>query len=213
MPRPLTLRPLEPDEVHVWRVDLSAQIDTSALTPDEQQRAQRFRRAADQRRFRGTRAVLRTILGQYLEVRPDSLRFQYTESGKPFLDPPAIRFNVSHSGDRALLAFTLQHDVGIDIEDLTMERNIALLAKLVSLPETVQKETFLKAWTRREAAGKALGVGLSVSPSDFSDSSAWTLCNLDAGAGYAAAVAVRSPGIALRLWDWTTASGTVSSPV
>lgn len=211
LPCPLTFRAPEPDEVHVWRADLSEEIDIQVLAADEKERAERFRLAEDRNRF-ATRAILRNILGQYSHVPPQSLHFQYTEFGKPFLAPPAIRFNVSHSGDRALLAFSTAHDVGIDIEHLRIERNILQLARAELTPPqyreflgpspSAQKDSFYRKWTRNEAAGKALGVGVSVSAGDFGDASEWTLCDLEVGEGYAAAVAVRSPRMRLRLWNW-----------
>jgi 4'-phosphopantetheinyl transferase len=208
--------------VHIWRARLS-ENSPAHLTTQESERADRFRLAADRSRFAITRAILRNILGQYLDLPPQSLQFQYTGFGKPFLDPSqnplSIRFNVSHSGDLALLAFAIEHEVGIDIEHLLIERSMAQLAQaelspseyheFLALPEPARKAAFLQAWTRKEAIGKALGVGLSVSAGDFGDAS---VSNLDAADDYAAAVVVRSPRIKLRLWNWTNASGTASLP-
>ena len=211
----------ESDEVHVWRVRISAAaVDCDAILADEEQeRAARFRLADDRRQFAVTRALLRTLLGRYLKQPPRSLMFRYSDFGKPLLDPsqnPAgITFNVAHSGDRALLAFGSWLDVGVDIEDLRIERGVAELAeailtpaehrRLLALPEARRKAEFLQTWTRREALAKGLGVGLSVvtgsSPPAMPDSAGWSICDIDAGEGYVAAVAARTGCARLRLLD------------
>ena len=102
---------LPADEVHLWRVDLAnvakgEQKWEQILSADERARAARFRFSRDRQYFTATRALLRTILGGYLDSDPQATRFQYSEKAKPSLTAPEsgnpVEFNVSHSGDVAL---------------------------------------------------------------------------------------------------------------
>jgi 4'-phosphopantetheinyl transferase len=215
-------------EVHLWRVRLSdenAPHLRAVLTGDERRRADRFRFAADRRRFTVTRAVLRTILGHYLRAAPDSLCFEYSEFGKPSLvrsqNPQGISFNVAHSGDRSLLAFGLATHLGVDVEDTNIERNVAGLARVafspaqygsfLALPDAARRRAFFDAWTRQEAVVKALGGGLSIPLNSAEVEAAcapeWSVQNFEMDGPYAAAVAVRARSVDLRLWDWAPARG------
>jgi len=210
------------DEVHAWRAQVSreARRGRAILADAERERAQRFRLAEDRQRFEVTRSLLRVILGRYLNRPPASLRFSANAFGKPFIDdtqnPGTIMFNVAHSGDCALLAFGCALEVGVDVEDLRIERGIVELGKavltppeyvrLLALPEGERKADFLQTWTRREALGKALGVGISAvtgAPQAPADPAEWCLRDLDVGEHYVAALAARARHVRLRLWNGT----------
>jgi 4'-phosphopantetheinyl transferase len=70
------------------------------LNSEERERTGKFHFARDRWRYISARGALRTILGSYLNERPDALTFEYGPFGKPFLArPPAARrlaFNLSH---------------------------------------------------------------------------------------------------------------------
>jgi 4'-phosphopantetheinyl transferase len=208
-------------EVQVWRARVSRCVGDgwrAILSTGEQERADRFRVAEDRQRFTVTRALLRTILGHYLRVAPQTLRFRYSEAGKPSLAAwphTEITFNVTHSEDCALLAFGMGLDVGIDVEHLQLERNVVDLAKplfspsdyreLLTMTETARKKTFLQVWTRKEALGKALGVGIALPPGAYENAAAgseWSICDIDVGEEYVAALAARTPSVQVRLWDF-----------
>src|SRR5687767_15081668 len=76
------------------------------LCDAERQRAARFRRACHRRRFVVARARLRQLLGQRLDVRPDSIEFTYGANGKPALGgrfaASGWRFNLAHCDDVAV---------------------------------------------------------------------------------------------------------------
>jgi len=109
--------------VHVWRAALAQPgVDVEALqallSPDELARAQRYRQAAGRQSFIVGRGLLRRMLGHYLGAEAARLRFGCNAYGKPELAgaPAAIHFNVSHSGQWALAAFSLDSAVGVDVE-------------------------------------------------------------------------------------------------
>ena len=216
------------DEVHVWHAALNqpaaAVRDLSrSLAPDETARAARFHFQRHRDDFVVARGVLRALLGRYLNVAPSGLRFSYTRYGKPYL-PDEIRhdglcFNVSHSHERALYAFTRGREIGVDVEYVRPEMateqiaerffSAGEVASLRSLPAGLQPRGFFNCWTRKEAYIKARGEGLSL-PLDCFDVSLlpgepaallatrddpgealrWSLHELPADEGYVAALAV-----------------------
>jgi 4'-phosphopantetheinyl transferase len=219
---------LADDEVHVWRVELdvltpSAPHWLSLLSPEEQDRAHRFRFDRHRRRFATTRGVLRTLLGSYLNTDPRSVRFRYSDKQKPALDEAFaqghLEFNVSHSEETALLAFTLDREIGVDVERVRQDSDVEAIAKhffsesergtLASLPASEKHAAFYRCWTRKEAFIKAKGEGLSMPLAQFDVSLApcqraellatrpdpeekkrWSVWTLDAGPEYAAALVV-----------------------
>lgn len=175
-------------EIHVWRACLdqppvSISALRKALAPDELARADRYRFPNGRDRFVVCRAALRTILGLYLRAHPDHLRLSANSYGKPELaglhSGSALRFNVSHSGDLALLAVGYAREVGVDLERLRPGRpgermrlaerffSPAEAAELRALPEDERDDAFTVCWTRKEAYIKAIGRGLSLPLSMF----------------------------------------------
>ncbi len=166
---------LEAADVHVWAArldDLSEAALRSPLSADERTRGGRFHFERDQRRFVAARGLLRVLLGQYLEADPAGLCFGYGPQGKPFLEEHGeLRFNVSHSGGLALLAFARGREVGVDVEQerpLPEWEDIAgryfsawEVAELRRLRADERGPAFFRCWTRKEAFIKATGEGLS----------------------------------------------------
>jgi 4'-phosphopantetheinyl transferase len=166
--------------IHVWRMRLEGTSAVVAameqfLSPEEAIRTRRFCLEHLQRRYILARGALRIFLAQYLKTAPRQIEFDYGERGKPRVAGGGIHFNVSHSGSNLLLAFSHQHEIGIDIEEFRPVPGCQEIAdrffcaeeaaELRSLPDGERERSFLACWTRKEAYMKALGVGLS-SPLD-----------------------------------------------
>jgi 4'-phosphopantetheinyl transferase len=214
---PPPARSLGPGEVHVWRAGLESELDrlgplSATLSLEERVRAARVRCPRARRRSVAARAVLRCLLARYLDAEPAELRLAAGPQGKPFLEGgPDLRFNLSHSGELVLYAFTTGREVGIDVEEIRPgfdhERlavhvlTAAEQAQLASVPPVRRREEFFACWTVREALGKARGDGLSC-PFERVDWAGWALQELDAGPGYAAALVVEAPVAELRRWRW-----------
>jgi 4'-phosphopantetheinyl transferase len=209
-------------DVHIWRVPLQAADNTiaefeSILLSEELARAARFRSDHLQRRFIVGRGTLRILLASYLHAHPARLQFSYGPQGKPYVNSTTgIHFNVSHSDDLALLAFTMGCDVGIDIERIRSQPDLLGIARrffnreevaeLELLPAGECQYSFYLCWTRKEAYIKASGDGLSAPLHSFrvtlrsgepacltrltqiSDDSAWTIHDLSVMPNYAAAL-------------------------
>lgn len=154
------------------------------LSHDELDRADRFMSAVHRARFTAARATLRRLISMYVQTPPHELSFNYGEHKKPSLAHPnsyELEFNLSHSEDIALYAFTKSHPLGIDIEKIRASFDPALAKRffssleydsLLHLPEREQNDSFYRIWSRKEALIKAVGKGLSIPLASFSVSPA-----------------------------------------
>jgi 4'-phosphopantetheinyl transferase len=124
---------------------------------------------------------MRDILAAYEGCHPSELEFTRTctmcghsAHGKPVLRWPreqALRFNLSHSGDLAVLGVTGAPAIGVDIEMLQTGHDVASMAAqflspeekawFASVPDDAKDHAFARCWTAKEAFLKALGEGLS----------------------------------------------------
>ena len=180
---PKNLPTLDRDRVHVWRARLDL-IDsevarlTSILSPDEVARANRFRFARHRRRFIVARGILRQLLGNYLNIEPKDLQFDYGDRGKPLLksnQTEPLQFNLSHSHEYALYGFTYDRLIGVDLEYLR-ESDFMKIARrffsdgeyelLMKASEDVRAKLFFQLWTAKEAYLKAIGTGIADSLAD-----------------------------------------------
>ncbi len=208
--------------VHVWRADVEAVADdvTELLCEEEYERAARLLRESDRRRFTRARGLLRTLLGRYLQIDPSTLRFEHGPHGKPaLLEPASPAFNVSHSEQLALYAFSAAGAVGVDVEVAAGKRNeVALTARVFGPEEAKRLEAldaatrtaeFLRTWVRHEAVLKCRGTGIGAGGlvrrerdgPEPTASEPW-IADLDVGSRAAAAVVLEREPHELRLWDW-----------
>ena len=173
------------DEVHVLHAFLDVAPSRvrslhATLSADERQRADVFHFTRDRNRFIVARALLRILLGRYVQTEPAWLRFRYGPKGKPFLaggHDTALRFNLSHSNGLALYAVTRRREIGIDVEYAGRKLDYVAIAErffsprevadLGSLPEEGRQRAFFACWTRKEAYIKARGDGFSVALDTF----------------------------------------------
>lgn len=139
------------------------------LTIDEKIRARRFRKTMDCNRSVMGWIVLRNVAGVMLNQQPENVNIIRASNGKPFLERgPGI--SLSHSGELAVVAFSSETDIGVDIEEISENAEFLVTImgvlstqELACLPaDNVARSEFLyRAWTRKEAAAKALGRGLT----------------------------------------------------
>ncbi|MEV4458273.1 4'-phosphopantetheinyl transferase superfamily protein [Microbispora sp. NPDC049633] len=171
-------------ECHVWWADPRLEsIDTLVrdLSANELRRAARFRREPDRRRFLTGAHLLREAAAERLGVRPADVVVDRTcpdcdrYHGKPrvLTEGETLHVSISHSGDRVAVALTAVGPLGVDVEAVpaTPVDDLARCAlteterqALVALPEHARYEGFARIWVRKEAALKATGHGLRISP-------------------------------------------------
>lgn len=191
---------LPTDEVHIWVADLGEADWPSAgsLAAAERERAAAFLRDDAAGRWVASRWALRQVLSRYLDEAAKAIALELGENGKPQLADRSsgLRFNLSHSGDLALVAVAPGREVGVDVEQIEPAQDLLALAERALAPEAVaeiraappsdQPLVFHRAWTRHEARLKCLGLGLTGTDAG----SPVALADLEVGQGYAAAVAV-----------------------
>jgi len=161
-------------EIHVWRayLDSDGWPVEDGLPAAERERAARIAQPRRRRRWTSSRWALRETLARYLDPEPAAIELVTAIGGKPALaDMSALRFNLSHSRDLALVAVTLRRDVGIDVEWIGK-----------------RSRAFYDEWVRREAIGKCFGGGLAEPP----PAQPVRVAPLEFGAEWAAALAVAS---------------------
>jgi len=228
---------LGPTDVHVWRLPLAQPPEPLAilartLSHDERERARRFYFDRDRNAFTAARGALRTLAGYYAAHPPADLVFGYQAKGKPYLTTPPddLRFNLSHSGDFALLAFTRSRELGVDVERRRPMDDLLSVARgafspeeyatLCSLPAHEHTVAFFACWSRKEAFIKTTGEGVS-QLGDFDvnlrageparilrvagvspGQYPWSIHDLPAIPGHAASLVVASHDVRISCWDW-----------
>src|SRR5262245_10084842 len=231
---------LPADATHLWRASLDLPQETTdalcnLLPADEQARAERFLLDKHRRRFIVARSVLRNILAHYLGADAAKVAFDFGPQGKPCLardsERPPLHFNVSHSSELAVFAFSRDQELGIDVECIRPLAHAEQLAErffspresalLKSLAPDERTLAFLNGWTRKEAFLKATGKGIAfglervevtVHPEaparivsldgDEAAAAAWSLSSLTPSPGYIAALAMARHGSELTCWNW-----------
>jgi len=156
---------------------------------------------------------------------------QYGKPGlAPDSGETRVRFNLAHSHGLALFAFTRWREIGVDLEWMRPDRATGEIADrffapaeaavLRGLPAELRSQAFFDCWTRKEAFIKARGLGLFLALDQFvvtlapgenaalvsavGDRDApnqWSLRELEAAHGYAAALAVEGRDWKLKCWD------------
>jgi 4'-phosphopantetheinyl transferase len=119
--------------------------------------------------------LIRFYIGLKTNLDSRNLIFSIGEKGKPYLQNSNIHFNISHSGDWVVAAFS-EKEIGIDIE-LIREPNYNVVKRYFSEKEILninsitnperKKNIFFDYWTIKESYLKAIGTGLTKSLSSF----------------------------------------------
>lgn len=231
-PPPPLLPRLEANTLHLWRADLdrfAEQLPTleNTLSDDEKTRANRFKFPIHRQRFIAARGILRHLLTRYLNRAPENIQFNYNAHGKPELPSAAIQFNLSHSNQWALFAFTSTARIGVDIEHIRPDIEAMEIAqrffstfenqRLEQTTDPAKVAAFFQTWTCKEAFVKAIGAGFSLPLTSFdvdidgprlvdirgvkTSSEHWTLIKTTPTTDYVAAIAVEAKPTKLFFWD------------
>ncbi len=158
----------------------------SDLSEAELSRARRYRRSEDSDRFILGRICIRRLSATHLGIEPRAVTILQTPAGKPYLEPSPptsgelLEFNLSHSGERLLLAWSIGLPVGVNVERVKTIRRRELLQMaatafspaelkiVISAAPSEAARIFYRIWVRKEATLKAEGVGLGFRAQSFS---------------------------------------------
>jgi 4'-phosphopantetheinyl transferase len=217
------------DDAHVWHVRLDQDAHLlrceAVLSADERARRSRYYTEDLRNRFAIAHGAKRLILAGYVGIAAPALTFETGAFGKPRLvnTTSNVRFNLSHSGDIALIAVARGREVGVDVEqwkERVEHTEVAEYCFSRSEQERLERVAgtaavegaFFAAWSRKEAYIKALGVGITQGLDHFDVAmlpgetigilddrrdpgagSRWCMHELDCGRGYSAALVVEAP--------------------
>ncbi|MFF8606768.1 4'-phosphopantetheinyl transferase family protein [Streptomyces sp. NPDC015346] len=195
-----------------------AEALSAVLDEEERARCRGFLRTVDRHRYRVAHVALRQLLGAYLEADPAQVRLTREPCpgcdgphGRPAVagaPPVPLHFSLSHAGDAVLMAFA-GTPVGVDIEERPTPEVAAEVgrmlhgterAELAALPPAARPAAVGRCWARKEAYLKGVGIGLGEEPSvTYVGTGAvpasvpgWTVMDVPAFPGYAAACATRT---------------------
>ena len=148
----------------------------TALSDAEQLRADLFKQRIDRNRYVVGRTILRCRIATILGCGPKEGALAL-DRGRPFLEgtqSQKIEFNLSHSGECVVVAFSNDRPLGIDVEvhrDFPDMQGVAKrimtnaeYEEFAELPSRERVSRFFRIWVRKEAIMKCLGAGFSIDP-------------------------------------------------
>lgn len=160
--------------------DIPLEAARQCLSSEEAARAARFKFARDAERYIRGRGFMRTVLGHELRMAPEHVLLADGPQGKPHLSGDRLcHFNLSHSGNLAVLAVRKSGPVGVDLELADRALDPMSLAESCFRPHEInallacatpeaQRATFFNFWTAKEALMKLTGLGMALEPKSIS---------------------------------------------
>lgn len=165
--------------VQIWSIDLDAKDSIrdaclNALSEKEQKNISFFKFKRVQENYIISQGGLKLLLSNYLNIPTSEVKLGKHKKGKPYsVDNPQLHFNMSNSGKKVVYAFSMDEELGIDLEQL---RALHDLNELIQKNYTKKEQEyinkradqvsfrFFKFWTIKEAYLKAIGVGMRIPP-------------------------------------------------
>ena len=172
---------LEPDQVHLWvvmpeamRMMFEEPRFSLMLSDRERRRASLIADPVKHRLYVAGRAGSRVLLKRYTGVGNAELEFASGPRGKPELCRSArygdLNFNYTVSAGHAFYGFARNRNLGVDMEVFPRSVAAGRFAKRIltvretrswgAVPADQANNAMLCCWTRKEAYGKLLGVGI-----------------------------------------------------
>lgn len=176
---------LSDNKIHVYLIQFNL-FDSKKciqyLSEDEFIRAGKLKIEEKKDQFVITRSVLRLLLSSAVGKSYKDIEFFFGEHGKPSIEESLnnkpIEFNISHSGDYALIAIALSDKVGVDIEKINSDIDHQSLSKrffseqenneLQGIDEGQRGDVFYRIWSQKESFIKATGQGIAFGLERFS---------------------------------------------
>jgi 4'-phosphopantetheinyl transferase len=173
----------EEGSVDVWLCSCGAPADVLRVHLEtfdmaEKTRAASFRVESAWSAFVARRAMVRMVSARYLGLPRDSIAWETSPLGKPFLRSEAgeggLEISWSQGGSAVVLAVARGIAVGVDacqetegasldglVDVFCSEDEVSALASMSGLP---RRQALVQCWTAKEACLKAAGTGLHCDP-------------------------------------------------
>ncbi|MFE9250593.1 4'-phosphopantetheinyl transferase family protein [Streptomyces sp. NPDC007088] len=204
----------------LWLVNLAAGAaepdPTALLDAGERARATAFRSPLDRAHFMASHCALRRILGAHLGRAPEDVRLSQADCpvcdaghGRPAVEGSSLQFSLSRRAGYCLIALA-RTPVGVDLEahpalevadELAGSLHPREQVLLEQAPPERRAAVFARVWARKEAYLKGLGTGLAMGAAhvyvaEGAQVPDWSLYDVAAPSGLAAALAVKEPATA-----------------
>ena len=167
------------NRIYLSKIDLSLNQDTYSsllqiISKENRERCSRFKFKKDALRTLYGELILRHVLVHNFSLKNEDIEILKNELGKPYVRGFPIHFNISHSGDYVVCAFSEQ-EVGIDIEqikevDLSIAKRFFCQCEyddLFAQDDSNRINYFFSLWTLKESYMKWLGGGMSIPLDSF----------------------------------------------
>jgi 4'-phosphopantetheinyl transferase len=183
----LVVRRIPSPAALLWLIDMQASaaalkrhpsVAQRWLTRSDHRRLKRIRDHAEKARRAATYVALRIMIAGLLGKRFARAPMVRPLGGKPRLAGVPVSFNLTHSGDFALIGVGRRGKLGVDLEEVRDTLPMALkhrarivdAARIIGAGRALDPEhdrDVLQAWTRLEAFSKATGRGINRTLADF----------------------------------------------
>ncbi len=149
----------------------------SLMSVERRRRTDAYRAESDRLRSVAGDMLIRKNISKLCGTAPENVSIEINPGGKPYAVDIDIEFNISHSGDFAVLAMG-KNQVGIDVEimrsvNLKLAKRVFDNVELEYLfgcksedidfnrePDSKMRLRFYELWTAKEAYSKYTGTGL-----------------------------------------------------
>ncbi len=179
---------LNSGEVHIWFCSYKLSEKTkiqlyNLLTIEEERKASNFIFEKDQETTKVSRGLLRYLLSSYLNIDSSKIMFYEGKYGKPDYkiiehnNKPKIHFNLSHSAGLIMIGFSLDYDIGVDLELYRKDYDFYPIVNefftmneisyFITGENDEKSHRFFYLWTRKEAYMKNIGDGLNIPLNSF----------------------------------------------
>ncbi len=153
------------------------------LAEVEKSQYQKFFFEKDKNLYLLARYLLRTKLSTYCPgIAPKQWIFKLNSYGKPYIANDIgelnLFFNLAHSKEMVVCAFSINKEIGVDVENTERTSKILELAErsfskaefenLKALKPELRQAQFFRFWTLKESYVKARGMGLQIPLDQFS---------------------------------------------
>jgi len=158
--------------IYLSKIDLSLSGDIydallQTISKENREKCRRFKFRKDALRTLYGELIVRYVLRQRFAFKKEDITILKDDAGKPYIKGFPIHFNISHSGDYVVCAFSEQ-EVGIDIEQIK-EVDLAIAKRffcqceyedLFAQDKSNRLNYFFLLWTLKESYIKWLGSGM-----------------------------------------------------
>lgn len=165
------------NSIEIWDIELKEHLFFKLepyfhiLSNEEKQRYHNFKVDGRRKLYIITWITLRLLLSKYINKKPEQIIFYKNKYGKPFIKASSLKFNISHSKEKLVVAIS-ECEVGVDIEYIDINFDIDDIMGIVlseneksfikTLKPELQRKQFFLYWTQKEALLKAIGTGINI---------------------------------------------------